>query len=86
MDYNMEIFYLIISKDELNKVDFSQLDVTSIATCLYLDDKQKILLKWTGNTPDFVSSLSYKEGPYKRSEILNIIKDRKPIILSLSTS
>jgi len=87
MDYkNMENYYLIISKDEIAKVNFNELAVSSFATCLYIDNGEKLVLKWRGETPSFINLIQYKEGPYDKSEIKNIIKNRNPKILSLSTS
>lgn len=81
----MENCYLIIAANEIQKVDFTQLSVSSPLTCLYLDNKEKLLLKWRGEPPSFVASLVYKEGPYNRNEIKDVLKNRNPIILSLST-
>lgn len=81
----MENVYLIISISEWNKVDLSKILTTSLKTCLYLDKGQKLIIKWRGKTPDFVSSLDYKEGPFNNLEIKKIIKGRGPVILDLAT-
>jgi hypothetical protein len=36
-------------------------------------DNTKTFVKWDGETPEFVNSLTTKEGPYTYSEILNIL-------------
>ncbi len=65
--------YIIINMTEVGLVDFNEVLETSEATLrLSVNDLQTIL-KWNGNEPSFVSTLSSYDGPYTHSEILNIM-------------
>lgn len=66
--------YLIINVSELNKIDFYQIFENSIETLRYNSDKSKTFIKWDNDIePDFVVSLTTKEGPYNHEEILQIL-------------
>ena len=65
--------YLIIPTSELSKVDFSQVCETSADTVRKSVDETKTFIKWDGNEPSFVSSITGTEGPYNKSEILTIL-------------
>ena len=66
--------YLIIQSSELSKVDFSQVLETSASTVRKSSDETKTFIKWEGDTPSFVSSLTSTEGPYTHSEIITILR------------
>ena len=70
----MERNYLIIGKDDVSLIDFSKVLQTSSETLRYSIDGNKTIIKWNGETPEFVSSIVYKEGPYSQGEILDILK------------
>ena len=58
---------------EIGLVDFNEVLETSEQTLrLSVNDLQTVL-KWNGNEPSFVSTLSSYDGPYTHSEILNIM-------------
>ena len=65
--------YLIIPVSEVSKVDFSQVCETSEATLRKSVDETKTFIKWDGDDPSFISSLSNTEGTYNQSEILTIL-------------
>ena len=65
--------YLIIPVSEVSKVDFSQICETSEATLRKSVDETKTFIKWDGDDPSFISSLSNTEGTYNQSEILTIL-------------
>ena len=65
--------YIIINMVEVGLVDFNEVLETSEETLrLSVNDLQTVL-KWNGNEPSFVSTLSSYDGPYTHSEILTIM-------------
>tara|TARA_B110000211_G_C13700060_1_gene387031 strand:- start:99 stop:341 length:243 start_codon:yes stop_codon:yes gene_type:complete len=65
--------YIIINMTEVGLVDFNEVLETSEETLrLSINDLQTVL-KWKGNEPSFVASLSSYDGPYTHSEILTIM-------------
>ena len=65
--------YIIINMTEVGLVDFNEVLETSEETLrLSVNDLQTVL-KWNGNEPSFVASLSSYDGPYTHSEILTIM-------------
>jgi len=65
--------YIIFSTTELPNVDFSQVLETSIDTVRKSVDESKTFVKFEGDTPSSIQSLTTKEGPYTHSEIINIL-------------
>ena len=65
--------YIIFPTSQLNLVDFSQVLETSAETVRRSVDGSKTFVKWDGNTPSFVSSLTNTEGPYNHDEILAVL-------------
>jgi hypothetical protein len=65
--------YLIFPVSELNKVDFSQVLETSSDTVRKSVDETKTFVKWNGEAPAFVSTMTGTEGPYTHAEILDIL-------------
>lgn len=65
--------FIIFNVSELNKIDFSQVEETSIDTVRKSVNKLKTFVKWVGNTPSCVQTLTTKEGPYTYEEITNIL-------------
>ena len=66
-------FFLILNISEINLVDFSQIKDTSIETLITSIDKTKVIIKWDGAIPTFVSSLTTAEGPYNYNQIFSIL-------------
>ena len=65
--------FLIFNVSEINKVDFNEVLETSSSTLLKSVDEQKTLIKWDGEAPEFVATMTTKEGPYTYDEILAIL-------------
>jgi hypothetical protein len=67
--------YIIISVSEIGKIDFNWVLETNAETLRISSDGLKTLVKWrTSTTPAFVENLTYKDGPYTHSEILQILE------------
>ena len=67
------ITYITINTDELSLVDFNEVMETSEDTVRLSVDGLQTVLKWEGDKPAFVSTLSSYEGPYTHEEILVIM-------------
>lgn len=68
-----DLVYLVISSDEVNKIDFSQVKETSLDTLRYSLDGTKTFFKWAFDTPTFINDFENSEGPYSHNEIINIL-------------
>lgn len=66
--------YVIFNVSELPLVDFSKVLEDSAERTIRSLDLTKTLVKWDGETPDFVNNLTTKEGIYTLEEIWEIIK------------
>ncbi len=66
--------FLIFNVSEIDKVDFNEVLETSSSTLRKSVDKQKTLIKWDGEAPEFVATMTTKEGPYTYEEILTILE------------
>lgn len=82
--------FMIFNVSELNLIDFSQVEETSIDTVRRSVDGTKTFVKWdTDDIPTSVSSLSTKQGPYTLESMLEILKTSEwlnpdPINLTLT--
>ena len=65
--------FMIFSVTELDKIDFTQVCETSIDTVRKSIDGTLTFVKWDGETPSSVLSITTKQGPYTYEEILNIL-------------
>lgn len=65
--------YIILPVSELPKVDFGQVLETSEETVRRSVDGTKTFVKWEGEQPSFVDTLTGAEGPYTHEEILEIL-------------
>jgi hypothetical protein len=65
--------FLIFNVSEINKVDFDYVLETSPSTLRKSVDLTKTLIKWDGEAPEFVATMTTKEGPYTYDEILAIM-------------
>jgi hypothetical protein len=65
--------FMIFNVSELTKIDFTQVLETSIETVRKSVDETKTFVKWDGEMPECVSTLTTKEGPYTYDEILTIL-------------
>jgi len=66
--------FMIFNVSELNQIDFSQVLETSEETVRKSVDETKTFVKWDGDIPSSVNSLTTKEGPYTYEEILTILE------------
>ena len=66
--------YIIFSVIELDKVDFTKVLETSADTVRKSNNGLKTFVKWEGETPNFVSNLETKEGPYNYEEIIAVLE------------
>jgi hypothetical protein len=77
MEQNLTIYenrqFIIFNVNEISLIDFSKVEETSEETLRKNIDNSKTFVKWDGEIPEFINSLSTKEGPYTYSEILNIL-------------
>ena len=74
MDRNFDnLRYMIVLVSEVDQVDFSQVFETSPDTLRISVDGLKTFFKWEGETPSSIEALSYKEGEFTHTEILNIL-------------
>jgi hypothetical protein len=65
--------FMIFNVSELNQINFTQVLETSSETVRRSVDGTKTFVKWEGDQPAFISTLTTKEGPYTYSEILSIL-------------
>jgi len=64
---------MIFSTSETGSIDFSEVLETSSETLRLNVSGSKSFVKWDGDIPTSVSSLTTKEGPYTYEEIKNIL-------------
>jgi hypothetical protein len=57
----------------LNKINFNEVLETSEDTVRKSVDLTKTFVKWSGDMPSCVQSLTTSEGPYTYNEILTIL-------------
>ena len=67
------ITYITINTDELSLVDFNEVMETSIDTNRLSVDGLETVLKWEGDEPTFVSTLTSFVGPFTHEEFLAIM-------------
>ena len=65
--------FMIFNVSELTNIDFTQVLETSEETVRKSVDQTKTFVKWDGEMPECVSTLTTKEGPYTYDEILTIL-------------
>ena len=63
--------WVIIDKDDVGSVDFSQVLENSADTLRYSNDKSKTFVKYDGSQPSFLSG----KTEYTHSQILAILND-----------
>ena len=73
--------YVIFNVSELNKINFNQVQETSVDTIRKSVDETLTFVKYDGEEmPLSVSSLTTKQGPYTQTEILEIISTPEWVI------
>ena len=65
--------FMIFNVSELPNIDFTQVLETSEETVRKSVDETKTFVKWDGEMPECVTTLTTKEGPYTYDEILTIL-------------
>jgi hypothetical protein len=65
--------FMIFNVSELNQINFTEVLETSSETVRRSVDGTKTFVKWEGDQPAFISTLTTKEGPYTYDEILSIL-------------
>lgn len=65
--------FMIFNVSELQQINFNQVLETSSETVRKSVDGTKTFVKWDGDTPECVSTLTTKEGPYTYNEIIVIL-------------
>jgi len=65
--------FIIFNVSELNKINFNEVLETSEDTVRKSIDLTKTFVKWNGNTPPCVQSLTTSEGPYTYNQMLTIL-------------
>ena len=71
-DYEQRQF-MIFNVSELPQINFLQVLETSIDTVRKSVDETKTFVKWDGDVPSSVATLTTAEGPYTYEEILTIL-------------
>ena len=65
--------FMIFNVSELSNIDFTKVLETSEETVRKSVDETKTFVKWDGEIPECVTSLTTQEGPYIYEEILTIL-------------
>jgi hypothetical protein len=65
--------YTIFPVSELHKIDFTQVEETSIETVRKSVDETKTFVKWENEMPSCLNDVADKEGPYTHTEMLAIL-------------
>lgn len=65
--------FMIFNVSELSNIDFTTVLETSQDTVRKSIDETKTFVKWYGETPECISSLTTQEGPYTYDDMLKIL-------------
>jgi len=65
--------YMILNLTEIGSVDFNQIIQKSVDDLRLSLNGLLTVVKWDGDTPSSVNSLTTKQGPYTHEEILTIM-------------
>jgi hypothetical protein len=66
--------FMIFNISELHKIDFTQVHETSEDTVRKSVDGTLTFVKWDGDIPSSIKTLTTSEGPYTYEEILEILE------------
>jgi hypothetical protein len=66
--------YIIFNVSELDKINFDQVIETSVNSVRRSIDGSKTFVKYIGDMPASIASLTTKEGPYTQEQILSIME------------
>jgi hypothetical protein len=64
---------MIFDTSETGSIDFNDVAETSVDTLRLNVSGSRTFVKWDGDIPTSVSSLTTKEGPYTYTEIMTIL-------------
>jgi hypothetical protein len=64
---------MIFNTSETGSIDFNDVAETSVDTLRLNVSGSRTFVKWDGDIPTSVSSLTTKEGPYTHQQILTIL-------------
>ena len=64
---------MIFNVSELEKINFNEVLETSMDTVRKSIDLTKTFVKWVGNTPSSVLTLTTTEGPYNYDEMIALM-------------
>jgi len=65
--------FMIFNTSETGSIDFNDVAETSVDTLRLNVSGSRTFVKWDGDIPTSVSSLTTKEGPYTYTEIMTIL-------------
>ena len=65
--------FMIFDTSETGSIDFNDVAETSVDTLRLNLSGSRTFVKWDGDIPTSVSSLTTKEGPYTYTEIMTIL-------------
>ena len=69
--------YIILPSDKISDIDFNKICETSVNTIRYKLDNSECIVKFQGDTPEFLDGYSQ----YTHSEILEIINNQEQVNL-----
>jgi hypothetical protein len=70
----MDINYIIFDYSEIDKVNFDEVLETSIDSLRLSVDRTKTIIKWIGNTPSFINTITSKSVIHTNEDMLNIME------------
>lgn len=65
--------FMIFDTSETGSIDFNDVAETSVDTLRLNVSGSRTFVKWDGDIPTSVASLTTKEGPYTYTEIMTIL-------------
>lgn len=65
--------FMIFDTSETGSIDFNDVAETSVDTLRLNVSGSRTFVKWDGDIPTSVSSLTTKQGPYTHQQILTIL-------------
>jgi hypothetical protein len=65
--------FIIFDVTELDHIDFEQVIESSADTVRKSMDGTKTFVKWEGETPECIGTLTTQKGPYTYEEIIKIL-------------
>jgi len=66
--------YMIFSSSEMRLINFNEILDDNYETMIFSLDVSKIVVKWEGNQPEFVSELRTIVGFFNKDQMLDILR------------